>query len=261
MRFKRVIVYTDERHDDFAGMHIRPRPIGPEYPFIRRGALWNAAAAFLYRLIATPVAWLDCFLIHGLKIENRKALKTLRRLKTGYFLFGNHTQSAFDAFSPSMLSFPRKSYVITGPQAVSLPGLGQVVQMLGAIPLGSTLGQSREMTACVHGHIAAGDLVAIYPEAHIWPFYTGIRSFSEASFGYPARDGAPVYTMTSCYQKRRFGPFPKVVTYLDGPFYPDEALPLPQRKKALRDACQKAMEARAKQYSTYAYYEYRREDA
>ena len=193
------------------------------------------------------------------RFENRKALDAT--LDRGIYVYANHTQKVMDAFLPCQLRRGGRSYIVVGPDTMSIPCIHNLVQMLGAIPLGSTLGQSREMTACVHGHIAAGDLVAIYPEAHIWPFYTGIRSFSEASFGYPARDGAPVYTMTSCYQKRRFGPFPKVVTYLDGPFYPDEALPLPQRKKALRDACQKAMEARAKQYSTYAYYEYRREDA
>ena len=131
--------------------------------------------------------------------------------------------------------------------------------MLGAIPLGSTIKQSRDMAASVHGHISRGDLITIYPEAHIWPFYTGIRPFPAASFGYPARDGAPVYAMTSCYRKRRFVAFPKVVTYLDGPFYPDSSLPLPERKQRLRDQCHAAMVKRAEENSTYAYYEYREE--
>ena len=115
------------------------------------------------------------------------------------------------------------------------------------------------MAASVHGHISREDLITIYPEAHIWPFYTGIRPFPAASFGYPARDGAPVYAMTSCYRKRRLGAFPKVVTYLDGPFYPDSSLPLPERKQRLRDQCHAAMVKRAEENSTYAYYEYREE--
>ena len=103
------------------------------------------------------------------------------------------------------------------------------IQMLGAIPLGSTMKQSREMAESVHSHIARGDLITIYPEAHIWLFYTGIR------------------------------PFPKVVTYLDGPYFPDMSLPLPERKQKLRDQCHTAMVRRAEENSTYVYYEYREE--
>ncbi|MDY3781887.1 MAG: hypothetical protein SOZ90_06885 [Candidatus Faecousia sp.] len=256
---RKVITYRDPWHDDFAGTHIVTKPLYAGYRYVRTNPVWRACACFVYRGLARPVALLFRKLWCCQRFENRKALDAT--LDRGIYVYANHTQKVMDAFLPCQLRRGGRSYIVVGPDTMSIPCIHNLVQMLGAIPLGSTLGQSREMTACVHGHIAAGDLVAIYPEAHIWPFYTGIRSFSEASFGYPARDGAPVYTMTSCYQKRRFGPFPKVVTYLDGPFYPDEALPLPQRKKALRDACQKAMEARAKQYSTYAYYEYRREDA
>lgn len=256
---RKVITYRDPWHDDFAGTHIVTKPLYPGYRYVRTNPVWRACACFVYRGLAWPVALLFRKLWCCQRFENRKALDAT--LDRGIYVYANHTQKVMDAFLPCQLRRGGRSYIVVGPDTMSIPCIHNLVQMLGAIPLGSTLGQSREMTACVHGHIAAGDLVAIYPEAHIWPFYTGIRSFSEASFGYPARDGAPVYTMTSCYQKRRFGPFPKVVTYLDGPFYPDEALPLPQRKKALRDACQKAMEARAKQYSTYAYYEYRRENA
>ena len=104
-----------------------------------------------------------------------------------------------------------------------------------------------------------GDLITIYPEAHIWPFYAGIRPFPAASFGCPARDGAPVYAMTSCYQKRRLGACPKVVTYLDGPFYPDMSRPLPERKQRLREQCHAAMVKRAEERSNYAYYAYRQE--
>ena len=114
------------------------------------------------------------------------------------------------------------------------------------------------MTRCVHKRVADGNLVTVYPEAHIWPYYTGIRPFPDHSFGYPARDGAPVYAMTSCYQKRPFGKRPKVITFLDGPFFPDMNLPLPQRKQKLRQQCHDAMVKRAEAYSTYRFYEYKK---
>ena len=120
--------------------------------------------------------------------------------------------------------------------------LGQVVRALGGIPVPTDIRNLGRF----HGELlklSPGNCVVIYPEAHIWPYYTGIRPFPATSFGYPAYDGAPVFAMTNCYQKRRFGRFPKVVTYLDGPFYPDASLPMEARKKKLRDQCYEAMQA------------------
>ena len=94
----------------------------------------------------------------------------------------------------------------------------------------------------------------------MWPYYTGIRPFTDASFSYPAHTGTPVFAMTTCYRKRKIGSFPKTVTFIDGPFYPDESLPVPERKKVLRDQCYNAMKARAEENSTYEYIAYRKKE-
>lgn len=253
---RKVITYSDPLRDDFAGTHIQTKALSPRFLYVHTNPVWRGLACVVYRGLARPVAFLFRKLWRAQRFENRAVLEQTRG--QGIYIYANHTQKVMDAFLPCQLRRRGRSYVVVGPDALSIPLIHNLVQMLGAIPLGSTLQQSREMTNCIHGHIRQGDLITIYPEAHIWPFYTGIRPFPAASFGYPARDGAPVYAMTSCYQKRRIGNRPKVVTYLDGPFYADETLPLPQRKQALRDACLKAMERRAAESSTYAYYEYRR---
>ena len=250
---RKVITYSDPLHDDFAGTHISTQPLSPHFRYMHKNPIWRGLALVVYRGLARPVAFLFRKLYCCQHFENRQCLVK----NQGIYVYANHTQRVMDAFLPCQLRRKGRSYILVGPDALSIPLIHNLVQMLGAIPLGSTIGQSREMAQCIHSRIAAGDLITVYPEAHIWPFYTGIRPFSAASFGYPARDSAPVYAMTSCYQKRRFGAFPKVVTYLDGPFYPDMALPLPQRKQALRDACYQAMVRRAEAHSHYAYYEYR----
>ena len=57
---------------------------------------------------------------------------------SGYFLYGNHTQY-LDAFLPAMAAFPKRSYVIANPDAVSIPGLRNLVQLIGCIPVPSEL--------------------------------------------------------------------------------------------------------------------------
>ena len=252
---KKTVIYSDPVNDDFAGTHIDTKPLPDWFLYTHTNPIWRALACFVYRGLARPIAFLFRKVWGLHRFENRQVLQEISG--QGAYVYANHTQRVMDAFLPCQLRRKGRSYIIVGPDALSIPLIHNFLQMLGAIPLGSTIRQSRDMTQSVHDHIRRGDLVTIYPEAHIWLFYTGIRPFPAASFGYPARDGAPVYTMTSCYQKRRFGSFPKVVTYLDGPFYPDMTLSLPARKQRLRDQCHAAMAERARKYSTYAYYEYR----
>ena len=87
--------------------------------------------------------------------------------------------------------------------------------------------------------------ICIYPEAHIWPFYTKIRPFADTSFKYPLQYKTPVFCFTNVYQKRRFSKNPRMVTYVDGPFFADENLPPKERRKVLRDAVYQKMCERA----------------
>ena len=94
-------------------------------------------------------------------------------------------------------------------------------------------------------HTDCGDCIMIYPEAHIWPFYTGIRPFPDTSFRYPVQQKLPVFCLTNTYQRRGKSHIPQIVTYLDGPFYPDAELPAKLQKTQLRDQVYEAMGKRA----------------
>jgi 1-acyl-sn-glycerol-3-phosphate acyltransferase len=248
---KRVIRYSDEATDDFAGTHIRTKPLRPGYVYLHSGAVWSFVSFFLYRIVAQPLIFLFVKLTFLQRFENRGVLKSAK--SSGAFIYANHTNALLDAFVPNLVDWRRRGYIIVGPDAMSIPGLNGLLTMLGAVPLGSALKQKCDMLRCVDTRIRQKSLVAIYPEAHIWPFFTGIRPYSDASFSYPVRTGAPVYAMTNCYQKRRFGNFPKVTTWLDGPFFPDTGLSPVERRKKLREQCLSSMKARAAQESTYSY--------
>ena len=86
----------------------------------------------------------------------------------------------------------------------------------------------------------------IYPEAHIWPFYTKIRPFTESSFRYPIQNKCPVMCFTNTYQKRKLGKKAKIVTYIDGPFYADSSLKGKAQKVELRNRVYDAMVERSR---------------
>lgn len=239
---KHIFYYNDPLHDDFAGMNINIKRLPENYSYLPRSRIRRAAAWILHHCIATPVSYLFLKISCGQKIVGRKKLRPYR--KEGFFLYGNHTRSAGDAFTPSMAAFPKKPYLVVSPAAVSIPCLKRVVQDLGAMPVPDSLELHKKFLSAIRTRADRGDVIVIYPEAHIWPLYTGIRPFSATSFTYPLETGKPVFTFTATYRKRRpFGV--KTTVYVDGPFFPDASLPLRQQKFDLRDRAYTAMLARS----------------
>lgn len=236
MRDKRVIYYSDPLQDDFASNHITAREIGPEYSFVHKGILWRAMSFLLYYLIAIPIVFLVSKVYLGLRIENREVLKDC--VGSGYFLYGNHTR-ALDAFLPAFTAFPKRAYVVANPDAVSVPFLGNIAAMLGVLPIPTKFSGMREFLSAIEARYQQGNVVAIFPEAHIWPFYTDIRPFSDTSFRYPARLHAPVVAMVTTYRKRRglfaFCRRPGMTVTLSEPISPDPALSPKEAQEWLRE--------------------------
>ena len=241
----KTIFYTDERNDEFADDNITPKVIDENYCYVDSRLRWRLGRFFAYRVIAIPFGWLYCKLSLHAKFRNRKILRPFKG--QGCFLYGNHTQQLGDPFIPSLMVSPRSVYVIVHPNNVSMPVLGRINPYLGALPLPSNLKAMKNFREAIRTRIAQGNVVAIYPEAHIWPFYTGIRDFPATSMKYAVELGVPSFAMTTTYHRRRFGKKPRTVTYLDGPFYPDESLSPRAQAQDLRDRIHAAMTARAQE--------------
>ena len=127
-----------------------------------------------------------------------------------------------------------------------MPVFGHVTPYLGALPLPDDREAMKHFLDEISKKIAQDKCVMIYPEAHIWPYYTKIRPFTDSSFRYPVQLKCPVMCFTNTYQKRKYGQKPRIVTYIDGPFYPDESLKGKARKEALRNQVYDAMVERSK---------------
>ena len=239
----KTVYYNDELRDEFSDAVIEPKHIGGDWCYVDKSAKWRLSRFIAYRLIAFPIAFAYCKLALGHRVKNRGVLKSVKG--EGCFLFGNHTQQTGDAFIPSLVMCPKSVYVIVHPNNVSMPVLGKWTPYLGALPLPSDLAAARGFKNAIETRIKEGACVTVYPEAHIWPYYTGIRNFPADSFRYPAELDVPSFCMTTVYKKRRFHKKPRAVTYLDGPFYPDMSLPIRARAKELRDRVYDTMKSRA----------------
>ena len=240
---RKVIYYTDELNDEFSTAEITPRQIDENYVYIHTTPFKRFTHFFWYRIIATPIAFAYVKLVFGHRVRGRQRFR--KHSKDGYFVYGNHTQEIGDPFIPNMINFPKTNYVVVHPNNVSMPVLGKITPSLGALPIPEGLAAYKNFLDAIDTRISEGHGVVIYPEAHIWPYYTKIRNFPDTSFAYPAKSGTPVYCFTNTYHKRRFFKHPRIVTYVDGPFYPDMEKPLKARRKELRDKVYRCMCKRA----------------
>lgn len=257
MKYQDIIYYEDELNDDFGTSVKKIKPLPKKYKYISKNIFFKFFSFLVYRMILRPFAWLYLKVRFYHKIKNKKAIK---KIKTGFFIYGNHATIVGDAFIPNILTFKKKNYIITGEQANSLTPILAVLKALGALPLADNLHQKKEMVKAVKERIHEGGSITIYPEAHVWPYYTDIRPYSSESFKYAVKLNAPVIAMTNCFQKRKIRKRPKIVTYIDGPFYPKDDLSLAENAQYLRDLVYTAMKERTKAYSTYDYFIYKKKE-
>lgn len=242
MKERKTVYYNDESDELLAPPRELP-PVDENYIYIKEGFFRRAAAFIFYRVIMTPIAFLYTRLKFSERYVGREKLRPYR--KRGCFIYSNHTQPMGDAFSPNVLLFPKRVYVIVAKANLALPVIGKGTEMLGALPLPDDVRAARNFTAAVKRRIAEGAAIAVYPEAHVWEYYTGIRPFGDGAFELPVMTGAPSFAVTRVYKRRRLGAAPRCELYVDGPFFPDATLSRREARKKLLAEVRGALEARS----------------
>lgn len=255
---ERIIYYNDEQNDDFSGLQIEGKPLGEGYRYIRTGFFYKIFEFVFYYAVMIPVVFMLEKVYCHQKFANRKVLKKAK--KEGCFIVSNHTQVQSDSYIGPLAVFPKKCFIISHPDVLSIKGMRLGMQAYGVIPLGSNLDEKKEFLRCVEKRMQSGNAVIVYPEAHVWPYYTKIRPFDDQCFTYLAKQQKPMFVLTNCYQKRRFSKKPQIVTYADGPFYPNPDLNRRSTAKELRDIAYNTMCQRTKEHSTVEYIKYIKEE-
>lgn len=255
--FPKIIYYTDEANDDFAGVNKSKVEIPPDFKFIHKSLLWNILAFIAYRVIMTPFAFLYCKIKFHLRVIDNTTSPV--KSQKGCFLYSNHTLLAGDAFIPSIAMFPKKVYVIVSSENISSRITRNFILMNGAIPIPNSAKAFKGFIQAIDKRISQGSCIAIYPEAHIWQYYTGIRSYPSKSFRFAVKNNSPIYISTTTFHKKRFGKTPNVVVYLNGPFYPNTELPVREAEQQLRNIAYNIMCENSKK-NTYMPICYKRRD-
>lgn len=239
---KEKIRYYKSFGDDFVTSANQSMSVPQDYTWIKSDFASRIKSGVVYAA-ALVFSLFYCKGFLRVRFKNKKVFKQCR--KEGYFIYCNHTQPLGDVFIPAMPVFPKRIYTVVSPANLGIPVIGKILPYLGALPIPDTLSGMKKFGDALSERISQKHCVVIYPEAHVWEYYTGIRPFPDSAFKYPVKENAPCYGLTCTYVKSKLFKRPKAYVYADGPFYPDMALPPKERTKKLHDAVYETMCKRA----------------
>ncbi len=226
------------------------------YEFIPRHWWVRVYSAILFRIFWIFGQWYERWYWQA-KFYGREKLKEARG--KGYLIYANHTNPFHDVFGPAVAA-DRRIFTIISPVNLKIPGIGKILPYIGGLPLGKTRDEKLAFNNAVDKRLKQKKVLVIYPEAHVWPYYTGIRKFPAGgkSFKYAVRNNLPIFTMTTTYHKRtkrKKGDLPRMEVYLDGPFYADWEGSMEERQDVLAKKAYDSMVKYSKK-STYEYFKY-----
>lgn len=255
MKFNDTVYYNNELDDEVINNSPKQRKIDKNYKYTHKNWFYKLISLFTYNCIAKPLAWICFKLIRRIKYKNKKVLKQFK--KGGYFIYANHTDMFSDALSPAIICCPKTPRIIINSANLNAPVVGPFTPMWGGLPLPDTIEATKNFYSAIELSLNKNAPVVIYPEAHLWPYYTKIRPFTHLSFRYPVKYNKPVFTFTTTFHKRKFSKKPRLDIYVDGPFYPDSTLAPKESQQKLRNECYEKMCERSK-LNTYEYVKYER---
>jgi len=248
--------YFDEKHDDFANNGIESKGVPNDFIFNHTNIIYKIIKPIGY-YVTLFFFILILKLYYRIRQKNRKVLRNRREKHKGYFIYGNHTGWFPDAVTGPAATLPRQCYTIVNSDAINIPTLNVLVPIWGGIPIPEDTTLFREFLKKIKNVYEKGSPIVIYPEAHIWPFYSKIRDFDGVSFNYPVKFNAACFTKTTIFKRKKNGKMKSYCVY-DGPFYPDLSLPLSEAREKLRvqirDQMIKRIEIEGSESSPYYQY-------
>ncbi len=250
---QKIIYYKDELNDEFSGDNIKPKVIDGKWKYVHKSLWKKFTHIFWLRIVIAPIFFMYAKLKHHHEIVGKEKLKPYK--KEAIFMYANHTNNFCDTFIPTFVNGYKDVYIICNPENVSVPVLGPICPSLGALPLPGDLESTKNFKKAIDYYVSKKKCIMIYPEAHIWPYYTKIRPFKDVSFRYPLEYDTKTFCFTNVYVKRKFRKTPKIITYVDGPFTINKDLPKKDARLDLRNRVYEAMVERSK-LNTYEYIKY-----
>jgi 1-acyl-sn-glycerol-3-phosphate acyltransferase len=181
---------------------------------------------FFYFIIAIPLLIIFNRCFFGLKIENRKALRKLKR--SGAVTICNHVHEMDSAICA--VGIPRKKLIyVVQPKSFNLGIASIFVDVLGSIPSPSSPKELQSFIYTLSKYLRKGRLVHFYPEGNLIRYSDKIQEFQRGAFYLAIDAQVPVLPMRLICRKpdglqRFFKKKPCFTLVFGEPIYPNYIL-------------------------------------
>ena len=259
-------IYNQPRYyssftDDFMNTKtVKNVVVDEKYPYIPKNPFVRFFRNVMYYTLGYPGVKIIDRLHYGVKIYGKKNLKGIK----GALIVGNHSNAFDGSFAIVEVSGPKKCYVVANKDAIEVPVARFFTKSFGALPVPDTTKGLANLNKSVVKLLEKGNRVAIFPEAHIWPYYTGLRPFSSVGFHYAVKANVPVVPFVVTYRltkgKNKFKKLPKVNLTILNPIYPDKSKTLAENKAYLAEQAYNQMKEALEKANSPKLFEYIKKD-
>ena len=163
---------------------------------LHHSLIYKILSSLLY-LIAHPILFLVTKLWLGLKVEGRE---NLSKMGDEYITVANHI-NMIDCAMIALAIFPRIPYFLTLQSNLEIPFIKYLVMLFRGIPIPRKKSGKEKMVNTIDGLLKRGEIVGIYPEGHLIPYYDGIREFKNGAFNFAVRNQVPILPIVFTYRE------------------------------------------------------------
>lgn len=209
---------------DVVGDAFKKYTLPDDYEWYKPRTLLRACGYHVVYFIFLVITWVYAHVKFKIRFVGKAKMREVKKARRAYFFYGNHTQPFGDIATTVLMNWPHRISAVMAVANMGIPVIGKILQFFNFLPVPKTDEQRAQykqaMTRLVRDDATS---FAIYPEAHVWPYYTKIRNFSDTSFRYPVRFKAPSFAFTTTYARRtnwwnKWMKTPRITVYIDGPF-------------------------------------------
>ncbi len=179
----------------------------------------------LYRGFLRAIYWLFAPLVNlvgfGFRVKGRKNLRGIKKAIS----VSNHVSYA-DCMWNVQVWRNKSLYFTVAPHNNKKGAFGRFLRASGAVPIPSSLSQTRDFADCVDYFLSKNNIVHFYGEHGLWPRYKQSRPLKKGAFHYAVTNNVPIVMIVYLFGKKR------VTAQILEPIYPNATL---NKKEAVDD--------------------------
>lgn len=218
---------------------LMPFKIDDNYEYISKNIIFN----FVSTIILIPIAIILYFfnkIFLGFEIEGKE-----NKIKgSGFVSVSNHIHY-LDCTLIGLINFPNKVYYPTIQENFKIPFVRHLIKLLCAIPIPKKRKHKDMFYKQINEALEKNNILHMYPEGSLWPYYENIRDFKYGSFKIAVEANKPIEPIRFVFVNpkgiQKLYKRKKCIHAIILPaIYPDESL---QYKERIEDLRNKAYDA------------------